>query len=203
MTTIANTSVPSVVSFEVLLAKMEPHFRFFAKRVLKLRADNLDDALQEMRAIAFDIYRRLVQQGKEVFYTPIKNFTIRRYKSGRRFVGTSTTDVLSDCTRILERCDICSLNQFDLNDGDLWFLFDQKSNVADAVQFKMDYQDWYCRQSPRDQQIIDDLMMNETTGYVAKKYKVSPALISQYRKRYAESWKKFIDPPEAGMLVPA
>jgi len=49
--TVSNTVIP----FEVLLAKMEPHFKFFAKRILKLKADNLDDALQELRAIAFDI----------------------------------------------------------------------------------------------------------------------------------------------------
>ena len=37
-----------------------------------------------------------------------------------------------------------------------------------------------------------DLAMSETTGDVAKKYKVSAGLISQYRKRYAESWNDFI-----------
>ena len=63
MTTIANTSAPA--SFETLLAKMEPHFKFFARRVLKLKADNLDDALQEMRALAFDIYRSLVRRAKK------------------------------------------------------------------------------------------------------------------------------------------
>ena len=80
---------------------------------------------------------------------------------------------------------------------------DRKVNVADAVQFKMDYQDWYYRQSPRDQQIITDLSMSETTGDVAKKFGVSPASISIKRKDFANSWKTFIDPPEAGMLVPA
>jgi len=80
---------------------------------------------------------------------------------------------------------------------------DRKVNVADAVQFKMDYQDWYYRQSPRDQQIITDLSMSETTGDVAKKFGVSPASISIKRKDFANSWKMFIDPPEAGMLVPA
>jgi len=204
MATIANNSASTVPSFETLLAKMEPHFKFFAKRVLKLKADNFDDAVQDLRAIAFDIYRSLIRRGKEAYYTPIKDFAIKRYKSGRRFIGSSTTDVLSDETRILERCDICSLDQFYLHDGDLPFLTDwRQSNVADTVQFKIDYQDWHHRQSPRDQQIIDDLAMSETTGAVAKKYGVSPALISIKRKDFANSWKVFIDPPEAGMLVPA
>jgi len=204
MTTITNNSTPShVVPFEVLLAKMEPHFLFVAKRVLKLKADNLDDALQEMRAIAFDIYQRLVRRGKQVFYSPIMKFAIKRYKSGRRFIGSNTTDVLSDSTRILERCDICSLDQFD-HDSDLPFLTaGRQSNVADTVQFKIDFEDWYYRHSARDQQIIEDLAMSETTNAVSKKYGVSASLISIKRKDFAKSWKTFIDPPEAGMLVPA
>jgi hypothetical protein len=203
MSTITNATTPTVVSFEVLLAKMNPHFKFFAKRVLKLKADNLDDALQELRAIAFDIYRSLIRRGKQAFYTPIMNYAIKRYNSGRRFAGTSTTDVLSDCTRILERCDICSLDTFDLN-GDLPFLTDwRQPNVADTVQFKIDFEEWHYRQSPKDQQIIGDLAMSETTNAVAKKHGVSASLISIKRKDFANSWKAFIDPPEAGMLVPA
>jgi hypothetical protein len=193
MTTITNATASTVVSFEVLLAKMEPQFKFFAKRVLKLKADNLDDALQEMRAIAFGIYRSSVRRGKEVFYTPIMKYAIKRYNSGRRFSGSSTVDVLSDCTRILERCDICSLDQFYLHDGDLPFLTDwRQSDVADAVQFKIDFEDWVAQHTERDQQIIGDLWMNETTNDVAKKYKVSAGLISQYRKRYEKSWLDFI-----------
>ena len=38
-----------------------------------------------MRAIAFGIYRSSVRRGKEVFYTPIMKYAIRRYNSGRRF----------------------------------------------------------------------------------------------------------------------
>jgi len=205
MTAITNCTVSTaVVPFEVLLTKMEPQFKFFAKRVLKLKADSFDDALQEMRTIAFDIYRSLVRRGKQVFYSPIARFAIQRYKAGRRFAGSSTTDVLSDETRILGRCESCSLDQFYLNDGDLPFLTDwRQSDVADAVQFKIDFEDWHYHQSPRDQQIIDDLAMGETTNAVSRKHGLSASLISHNRKRYFKSWKNFIDPPEAGMLVPA
>ena len=203
MTAITNPSISSsVIPFEVLLAKMEPHFKFFARRVLKLKADNLDDALQELRAIAFDIYRSLVRRGKQTFYSTIKDFAIKRYHSGRRFAGSSTTDVLSDWTRMLERCDICSLDQFDPGNGDLPFMVDwRQCNVADSVQFKLDFQDWHHRQASRDQQIIDDLAMSETTNAVAKKHGVSPSLISTKRKDFANSWTRFIDPEEEGSLV--
>ena len=98
-------------------------------------------------------------------------YAIKRYNSGRRFTGTSTVDVLSDCTRILERCDICSLDTFDLN-SDLPFLTDwRQPNVADTVQFKLDFfEDWVAQQTERDQQIIGDLLMNETTNAVSRKH---------------------------------
>ena len=81
------TTVPSTVSFEVLLVKMVPHFRYFAKRVLRLRGDNLDDALQELTLLAFEIYSSLARRGKQTFFSPIMKFAIGKYKSGRRFAG--------------------------------------------------------------------------------------------------------------------
>ena len=157
-----------------------------------------------MRALAFDIYRSLVRRGKEVFYTPIMKFAIKHYKAGRRIAGTNTTDVLSDCTRILERCDICSLDQFYLHDGDLPFLTDwRQSNVADTVQFKIDFEEWLGQQAERDQQIIGSLSAGHTTGEVARKHGVSDGLISQYRKRYEKSWNDFIADAKEPATKPA
>jgi FixJ family two-component response regulator len=64
-------------------------------------------------------------------------------------------------------------------------------SVVDFVQMKMDYQGWYHLQSPRDQQIIDDLSMGCTTGEVAKKFGVSDGLISIKRKNFANSWREY------------
>jgi hypothetical protein len=201
MSTITNTSAP-IVPFEVLLAKMEPHFRFFARRVLRLKADNLDDALQDMRAIAFGFYRSLVRRGKEAFYTPIMKFAIKRYKSGRHFTGSNSTDILADQTRMLGRSKVHSLSRFGIGNNPPNFMVDPKMNVADTVQFKIDFHEtWYYRQSPRDQRIIDDLAIGETTNAVAKKCGVSASLISTKRKDLANSWKRFIDPPEEEMTV--
>jgi hypothetical protein len=72
-----------------------------------------------------------------------------------------------------------------------------------AVQIRIDFSDWYNRQSVKDQWIISDLAMGETINAVARKYGVSAGLISQFRRRYFNSWKRHIDPPEAGALVPA
>jgi transposase-like protein len=63
------------------------------------------------------------------------------------------------------------------------------------------FEGWYQQQSPRDREIIRDLAMGETTADVAKKYGVSPGAVSQWRRKYAESWQKFIDPPEKTDII--
>ena len=191
-----------VIPFEVLLEKMMPNFKFFAKRTLKLKADNYDDTLQDLSAIAFDIYRSLVRRGKQIFYSPISNFAIKRYKSGRRFAGSSTTDVLSDETRILGRCETCSLSPMYSNEGELPFLLDWKSDAAKNVQFKIDFNETWYRQQPRvDRSIIRDLMMGESTNDVARKHNLTASAISHKRRQYAASWKAFNDPPEKTDLI--
>ena len=203
MATITNTTAPSsVVPFEVLLVKMQPQFEYFVGKVLRLKADNFDDAVQELIAIAFDIYQKLVRRGKQAFYSPIKDFAIKKYKDGRRFIGSSTTDLLAERTRILKRSDVYSLTLFDAREGSLHFMIDKWNNVARTVQFRIDFfETWLQQQTERDRAIIIDLAMGETTGDVARKHGVSDGLISQYRKRYKASWNAFINPPEKTDLI--
>ena len=178
----------TVPTFESLLQKMTPHFKFFAKRVLKLKGDDFDDVLQELSAIAYEMYLSLVKRGKEIFYTPLLKFSIKRYREGRRFIGSNSTDALADKTRVMGRTII--------KKGDtLHLMLDQKDNVARAVQFKLDFTDWYHRQGTRDQQIITDLAMSETTNAVAKKFGVTAGAISIKRRTFEKSWHNFINPP--------
>jgi len=194
MTTIANTiasSASSVPSFESLLVKMQPRFRYYARQFNRCRRIDPADVVQELTGLALENYTSLVQRGKEVFYSPLVRFAIKRYKEGRRCTGSNTTDVLAEQTQILGRCEVHSLSGFD--DTDSWyFMVDQRVNVADHVQFRVDYETWLSQQTARDQDIIKDLAAGETTGDVATKYGVSAGLISQYRKRYANSWTRFI-----------
>ena len=192
-----HVTVPSVTpSFESLLDKMTPHLRYYAKNVLRLRGDNFDDALQELTTIAYEMYLGLVKRGKEVFFTPILKYAIGHYKEGRRFAGTNQTDVLSDRTRLIGRSMVKA--------GDtLYFMLDQKSNVAREVGFKIDFQSWYHLQTPQDQDYITDLVLGYTQSEVARRHGVSPAAICQRQRKYTTLWNNFIDPPEAGMVVPA
>ena len=205
MTTIANSTTPSPVSFDVLLDKMLPYFRYYAGRVLRLRRDNFDDAIQELTCMALEMYHSLVRRGKDVFYTPIMRFAIKRYREGRRFCGLNTTDALSPQTQLLRKCETYSLHQMDEDDPNTrYFMQDHQADVFHTVQTRVDFDEWYKQQSVEDQWLISDLAMSEATNAVARKYGVSAGLISIKRKNFYNSWRNFTNPPEEeGMLVPA
>jgi len=194
MTITANTTTLTPVSFDVLLDKMMPHFRYYAKQHVrrKNRRYDYDDVIQDLVGFALEMYHSLIQRGKEVFFSPILNYAIKRYQDGRRFTGSNTTDILSHQTQILGRSDVCQLSAFegDLDERD--FMEMVQPSVADAVQWKIDYETWLVNLTPRDQAIAMDLSYGHTTSEVAAKYGVSAGLISQYRKRYAQSWNDFI-----------
>ena len=199
-----NTTAPSAVSFETLLDKMRPHFRYYVGKILRLRLDNFDDAMQELTAIAYEIYHSLVQRGKAVFYTPIMKFAIKRFREGRRFIGLNSTDVLGHQAQFLGRSTTYSIDDC-VEDTDRRCLQSKYPDVFHEVQVRLDFTDWYQQQTVENQWIISDLAMSETTNAVAKKYGVSAAAISIKRRNFYNSWCRFLDPPteENGMLVPA
>jgi hypothetical protein len=193
------TTVPSTSpSFEVLLAKMMPHFRYYAKWYVRCRNRRieLDDVMQDLIGFALENYRSLIQRGKEVFYSTLMRYAMKRYQDGRRFTGMNTTDIFSDRTQIHGRSKICQLSDFDSEDeglGELDFMEDRRQlNPAEVVQWRIDYEEWLAKQSEKDRRIILDIADGETGSNVAKKYNVSKALIGHYRKRYTKSWNDFI-----------
>lgn len=205
MITFSNqANVNSVPSFDELLTKMMPHFRFFAKQELKLKGDNYDECIQDLTCMAYENYTSLVNRGlgNRIFFTPIKQFAIQRFRSGRHYLGMNSTDIFATCTQIKGRSELRSIHLMRENDDPKEYLADPKANVSRIVGFKIDFfETWLVQQTPKDQEIIHDLMMGETTGDTAKKYGLSPASISQYKKRYAESWYSFLYPIEEVDLI--
>ena len=59
-------SASTPVSFEVLYAKMLPHFRYYAKRYSRSKRFDREDVIQELTGFALELYTSLVRRGKEV-----------------------------------------------------------------------------------------------------------------------------------------
>ena len=162
-------------------------------------ADRLAEAMQAIIVIAFDIHKKAVLNGhlEKSFASPLSRFAIGRYKEGRTGGAPScSTDVTSEHCKALGRSSVrnygLALNIADTFESEATVM-DARYPVSDAVQFKIDFfEGWLPQQSPRDQEIILDLVNGETTSDVAKKYGVSAGLISQYRRRYEKSWFDFI-----------
>jgi hypothetical protein len=63
--------------------------------------------------------------------------------------------------------------------------------VPDQAAFRIDWSAWRQRQTERDCRIIDDLMVGERTLDVSRKHGLSPARISQLRRKLHNDWQEF------------
>ena len=63
--------------------------------------------------------------------------------------------------------------------------------VPDQVSFRCDFPAYLETLSERDGNIALDLMTGERTSDVARKHEVSPARISQLRRRFHDGWQAY------------
>ena len=162
-----NSTVPS---FEVLLTKMKPHFRYYVRRKLRLRCDNFDDAMQELTAIAYELYHSLVQRGKTILYTPILRYSIKCYREGRPFIGLNSTDVLGHQALLLGRSTTYSVEDCADDTDKRHCIQDRQAKVFDTVQTRIDFDDWYQQQSVENQWLtasIPSHVTQNTTHHTA------------------------------------
>ena len=161
-----------------------------------------DEAIQNVQVWALVNLRQLAENGRfaEAKASPLAWFAVGRHRVGRIVgVPSSTTDAMSEASRVRGRSKI---KYFQLDNG-IEAIFHSESVMRDArcplnlsADLKMDYENWYHRQSPKDQEIIHDLSMGYTTNEVAEKYGVTASAISIKRRKYEKSWSDFIDPQE-------
>ena len=165
----------------------------------KYDTDRREEAVQNVHALAFHNLKQLAEKGRleEAKATPLAWFAIGRHRAGRIFgVSSSSTDAMGEACRHLGRSNVrhyghCP-NISDTFESEATVM-DARYPVSKAVQFKIDFfEDWYQQQSPRDKEIIRDLAMGEMPSHVAKKFGLSPARITQFRRKYAASWYTFI-----------
>ena len=67
----------------------------------------------------------------------------------------------------------------------------RRVSPADQAAFNLDFQAWLQGWSRRDRQILYHMAAGHGTFAVADRFKISPARVSQLRRRYRESWMQF------------
>ena len=179
-----------VPSFESMLPVLTIRFR---KAALSIQShEERTDAVAEMTGMAFVLHSSLVKRGRtDIFSSPIGEFAVKAYFSGRRVAGMSATDVTSPRCRFLGRSTV-------VNDGVGKCICRRTFKPSTIGAFNIDFTDWKKTLDDRTQSLLADILMGETTSFLAKRYKISPARISQIRRELVESWKDFTGEHDKG-----
>jgi hypothetical protein len=195
-----------------LLPKIELHGRIYFRH---LKPHRRADAIQEMRALAWLWYVRLINRGRDPqdFVATFVTLLARAVNSGRRLAGMlKAKDVMNPAaqkrhgfkveplpgsTRTFHDHLYSSPKGQALHDAFEERLCDNTvTPVFDQVCFRLDFPAWLETLTPRERRMIAAMARNERTLDLSKQFEVSPSRISQMRREFHDGWKLFID--EAG-----
>jgi hypothetical protein len=155
-----------------------------------------EELVQEVIANSFRTWRRLVEQGKEsaAYVTPLAQYAIRQARAGRR-IGSAQNrlDVLSRQAQRAHGFSVESIHRQSTQRG-VWddlLVEDRQAGPAETAAARIDLHQWFGQLPKRQQRIARELAWGESTGAVAKKFKLSDGRISQLRKWLLAQWEQF------------
>ena len=183
-------------AFLVMLPIIVRHLRVAFRHV---RGDARQEAVAEAVANACSAYQRLAMQGRAHlgFPTVLARFAAAQVADGRQVgSGQNTRDVLSARAQKKKGFEVESLDRFD-EDENQWLeaiVEDPHTPVFDQVCFRVDFPSWLARLSRRNRRIAESLALGNSTGAVARRFRISPGRVSQLRRELYDSWQAFCGP---------
>ena len=180
-------------AFLMMLPVIVRHLRIAFRH---LRPEAKEEAVAEALANACVAYQRLVKQGRAHlgFPTVLARFAAAQVRDGRQVgSGQNTRDVLSPRAQKKKQFQVERLDHFDEEENQ-WMeavVEDPHTPVFDQVCFRIDFPEWLARLSRRNRRIAESLSIGNSTGAVAKRFRISPGRISQLRREFYESWQEF------------
>ena len=184
MIALKNQPQTTVPSFESLLPALKARFK---RACLSLpRWHDRDEAIAEMIANSYIAYDSLVKRNKEVYSTPISNYAVKHYFSGRRVTGMSATDVCADRTQLLQRSSVFTNQDMEM------YLCSKTHRPSTIASFNIDFEKWVQSLDIRMKNILFALLQGYSTGEISKRFKLSPSRISGIRHELVDSWKAFV-----------
>jgi DNA-directed RNA polymerase specialized sigma24 family protein len=179
-----------------------PKIKSLAWRALRCRPmHEREDAMAEVVAIAYMMYRRLVETGKSetAYATPLARFAILRYFDGRHVNGNvSARDAYSSEAQAGGERYLQRLFEFDYTE-DRWreaVIDNHQTPVPDQVQFRMDFPVWLETLTRRDRKVAETLVEGESVGAVARMFGISSSRVSQLRSEFRDGWESFLGQDE-------
>jgi hypothetical protein len=199
-----------------ILPRIELHGHIYFRH---LRPHRKADAIQEMRALAWLWYVRLINRGRDPqdFVATFVTLLARSVNSGRRLAGMmKAKDVMNpdaqkrhgfrveplpSTTRTFHDHLYASPRGQKLHDEFEERLCDNAMTpVPDQVQFRLDFPAWLETLTPRERRLIAAMARNERTRDLGKEFEVSPSRISQMRREFRDGWQRFIDEEGTSVL---
>ena len=155
-----------------------------------------EELVQEVVAMAYRMFHRLAIKGKMklAYPTPLAQFSIRNVRAGRR-IGSPRNkhDVTTRSVPAENGFAIKPLDRFNPRTG-RWhevLVEDRTAGPAEIAAARIDWAAWLRSMSRRQRAIASLLARGETTGAVARKYRISAGRISQLRTWFRENWEQF------------
>ncbi len=155
-----------------------------------------EEALQESICNACVAYARLVELGKEALAYPtvLAKYAVAQVNEGRKVGGRlNCRDVLSGYCQRVKGLTVERLDHYNEQEQ-AWqeiVIEDRNAGPADVARIRLDFAAWLRTLSRRRRRITELLATGESTGRVAKRFRLSAGRVSQLRKELCESWPSF------------
>lgn len=192
----ASASVDQVqANFLIALSRIVRHAKVYFRHV-RCRHRQAD-CVSEAVGLCWKWWLRLVERGKDPskFVSVLATFAARAVRSGRRVCGQEQAkDVLSPVAQERHGISVNSLPLIStLNTNPLAEALtdNTRSPVPDQVSFRLDFPAWLETHSSRNRSIAVEMAQGERTQVLARRFKLSPARVSQLRRCFHEQWQQF------------
>jgi hypothetical protein len=195
--TMAVPANPSLDALQNAFVKILPTIERYGGAVFRhLPECRKQEALQEMRSVAWRRFVGLARRGKDAaaFLTTFMSRVARSVRSGRYLCGQAPgDDVMSWIAQERHGFGVESLPQSSLASHP-WheaLLENSRTDILDQVWFRIDFARWRSMLSRRDRRLVDHLMMGERPSYLAKRFGLTPGRVTQLRQKFHDDWQRF------------
>ena len=178
-----------------------PTIRRYARHAFRhLPPEAREEAVADVTANALVAYVRLVERNKVelAFPTALTKYGVFQHRCGRR-VGAklNINDITSPYCRAMKGVEVKRLDHYD-EEEEAWkeiLVPDKRATPAELAASRIDFPAWLDTLTRRDRKLAMKLATGESTGRVARMFRISAGRVSQLRRELRESWQKFVGEP--------
>jgi hypothetical protein len=159
-----------------------------------------EEQVAETIANCFVAYVRLLERGlgNVIFASPLTAYAIKQVRAGRR-VGSALNikDISSTYCQQRKKVRMNRLDHYDADEGG-WqeiVVEDRRATPADVAATRLDFAAWLQTLRRKERRVAELLSTGESTKVAARRFRISPARISQLRRELRNCWLTFQGEP--------